>query len=522
MKKIIVNEQVLKHILMEMTKEKLAINEAISVKDAYNRFYVGEIEREIYDAAMDGTANMTPFHKLLIDVIISTNETDKNMAKALALCGAGAWRQADANKRQLMLKGAKSGELDTSSATAFIESLKNLLNTDTTTKKQMADSGLVTLYEDDAILVTCTLSYAASTKYYGMTSWCTASDIGGRYNGFYMFKRYVYCGNPEPVCVLVQVVVKNDKSQMVQFTVDRYGEIDEDCIMNREDEGITPYMLQRMIKNAGSNLTMERLLSDNDWENLCTKCGECFRKESKYWKTKTAEMAKQVQAKIDEVIGHGSVISQYEETIIEEWDEYGIDFSDEGFGDDLDINPNFIDDENFSICELHGDGDYCVIIVGPVSESFAWLDSIDDVDDEINVNTVTRRVFICVRENNRLRVIRELPNIYSSAAGRGNICRIMSKNWADYGDYSYCMINLLNGEELPYIYAPVGGLRGGYEFLRQTENPNIADIVDCRSVKKIGEIQAPTSFIWDDDVRVTTVDGQVVAVGDYLKQITGQ
>ena len=187
MKKIIVNEQVLKHILMEMTKEKLAINEAISVKDAYNRFYVGEIEREIYDAAMDGTANMTPFHKLLIDVIISTNETDKNMAKALALCGAGAWRQADANKRQLMLKGAKSGELDTSSATAFIESLKNLLNTDTTTKKQMADSGLVTLYEDDAILVTCTLSYAASTKYYGMTSWCTASDIGGRYNGFYMF-----------------------------------------------------------------------------------------------------------------------------------------------------------------------------------------------------------------------------------------------------------------------------------------------------------------------------------------------
>ena len=519
MKKIIVNEQVLKHILMEMTKEKFAINEAISVKDAYNRFYAGEIEREIYDAAMDGTANMTPFHKLLIDVIISTNETDKNMAKALALCGAGAWRQSDASKRQLMLRGAKSGELDTSSATAFVESLKNLLNTDTTSKKQMADSGLVTLYEDDAILVTCTLSYAASTKYYGMTSWCTASDIGGRYNGFYMFKRYVYSGNEEPVCVLVQVVVKNDKSQMVQFTVDRWAEIDEDCIMNREDESITPYMLQRMIKNAGSNLTVERLLSDNNWEELCTKCGECFEKETEYWKGKTAEMAKQVQAKIDKVIGHGSIISQYEETFIEEWDEYGIDFSDDGYGEDLDINANYIDDEKFSIYEIHGDSNYCVVVVGPISESFAWLDS---VDDEIGVSTVSKRVFICVRENNRLRVIRELPNIYTSASGRGNICRIMSRKWAQYGDYSYYMVNLLTGEELPYIYAPVGALRGGYEFLRQTENPNIADIVDCRSVKKIGEIQAPPFFIWDDDVRVTTVDGQIVTIGDYLKQITGQ
>ena len=69
-KKVIVSEKVLKSLLMEMAKERMALNE-IKAELAYTRFYEGKIDRETYAKIMAGSKNMTPFHKRVLDIICS-------------------------------------------------------------------------------------------------------------------------------------------------------------------------------------------------------------------------------------------------------------------------------------------------------------------------------------------------------------------------------------------------------------------------------------------------------------------
>lgn len=506
MKKVIVNEQVLRHMLMEMAKE--TVNEAISTKDAYDRFYATRLNRDTYDLAMGGTVNMTPFHKLMLEIIISNFDDNQGQANAVAAYGSNVWKNADANMRQLILKKVKSGEIDSSSPAAFMESLKSITNAGVVTKKQASANGLVTLYEDDYILITCTLSYAASTKYYGMTSWCTASDLGGRYNGFYMFKQYTSAFDGDAESCLIQIVNKRDKSQMVQMLVDYYGEIDEDNVMNKEDECVTLYMVDRMVANAGSSIKLGDFMDQQNWESLVQKTGQCVEDEREYWEAKTVEIIKQIQASIDAKVSRDDILANFTEDILNEWDEYGISNDDDLY----EVVPHYVDNSEFSVYEVHGGGDYCVVVMEPEGNEATWLNSIPD---SVGINTNGRRCMICRREGNTLRLVKRMPPVYSGAGGRGNLAELITPFNSDESDYTYYRFNFITGKSLPYTKG-TKGLTCGCEFLVNQNAEGVLDVIDTLSCKKIGEIKAVAGYVWDDEQEIDTTDGRRMTVGQFI------
>lgn len=513
MKKVILNEQLLRRMLMEMTKESIAINEAITAQDAYNRFYANRLNKDTYNLAMGGTVNMTPFHKVMLEIIISNFEGNQGQANAVAAYGSNVWKQADANMRQAILKAVKTGGLDTSSPTAFMESLKKVVSGGAETKNQTSAKGLLVLYEDDAIIITCTLSYAASTKYYGMTSWCTASDIGGRYNGFYMFRSYT-CPEYESYTAdnqcLIQIVVKNDKSRMVQMAVNQYGDIDEDNVMNKEDECISLYMVQNMIANAGSNLDLNEFMDNQEWEDLADKTVSAVNAENDYWESKTIELVKQVQAKIDSEISGPEIASYLSNGIIEGWDEYGCD-KDSGY---YDFVANYLEDEKYDAYEMHGLGDYCVIAVELQGDVSSWLNSIPR---NLGINTNEKRILICKKEDNTIKYVKTLPPVYTGVGGRANIIEIMMPYDEELG-YRYFRINAVTGEALPYE-GPSAGFVNGYEFFLENEESEVLSVVDVMSVKKVGEVVYRGRYLWDESEEIKLLDGRLVTAGQYTREL---
>ena len=294
-KKIIVNERVLKHILMEMTKESKLINEAISVANAYAKFYSTKLTEEEYDAAVKGTTNMTPFHKALLDCMISAKESQSWDWMLLGRECGEIWANADANIRQLLLKAVKSKELNPQNPNDFYEKTIEISQTKAATKAQVANNGLVTLYEDDNILITCTTTYSASQKFYGDSHWCTASDIYGQYNGYCMFIGYTV---KDDAC-LIQMVPKSNRERMFQAQAykDRFGQI---CDFEDNTAGENTMLSTMAVYQPKIQGIVDKLLTSEKVNELIQKTKVESEEDSKYWVPKTEERIAQLAEKIKE------------------------------------------------------------------------------------------------------------------------------------------------------------------------------------------------------------------------------
>ena len=305
-KKIIVNERVLKHILMEMTKETTLINEAISVANAYAKFYSTKLTEEEYNAAVKGTTNMTPFHKALLDCMIQAKEHQSWDWTLLGKDCGEIWANADANIRQLLLKAVKSKELNPKDPNGFYEKTIEISQTKAATKAQVANNGLITLYEDNEVLITCTTTYSASHKFYADSHWCTASDIYGQYNGYCMFHNYAI---RDESC-LIQIVPKNDREWMYQM---QYGKFGPGQICNFEDDGCSFDEMIDVLENKVPNIRniLDNLTTSDKINKLIERteveCGE----DSKYWIPKTEERIAELTEEINQKVN----LNDYEQTI---------------------------------------------------------------------------------------------------------------------------------------------------------------------------------------------------------------
>lgn len=181
--KVIVTEEQAKRIVKEMM-----LNE-ISSNDAYHKFYSqGDkfIQKDIYDSLMDGTTNMTPFHKMMLDAFLEGKANYNFMALA-----GDIWRSANTEMRQYMVNAASEDrEFIMENGRSLWFFLQRTKEMKSHTENSFHLRGFEVLYEDDGIRVTCTKSYTSSCRAYGDSHWCTASDMYGQYNGFEMFKRY--------------------------------------------------------------------------------------------------------------------------------------------------------------------------------------------------------------------------------------------------------------------------------------------------------------------------------------------
>lgn len=248
-KKIIINERLLRPLLMEMVKERYALNE-ISAADAYRRFYSNPdsiyISPDDYAALMDGTKDMTPFHKMILDAMVKGDINGDVLPYA-----GNIWRNASREAKMYILNSVKD---DKDFLTRNPDNLKNFLkkvsemraHTDT----QFYNNGFEILYEDDNIKVTTTKSYTSSCKEYGASHWCTASDIFGEYNGFSMF-----CSYAGGDCFLIQFVDKRDipsGSFQAQYGI-RGSSCYNLCVFNWDDQEVSEQVLAKHLRERGVN-----------------------------------------------------------------------------------------------------------------------------------------------------------------------------------------------------------------------------------------------------------------------------
>lgn len=235
------------------------INE-ISSSDAYDKFY-SEIPQNIYSAVMSDTNKMTPFHKALLDVtlnLIRHGSAEQNILEYID----GAKSRYDSltqGQKMFCVKAIKDGMFGFTDSHFDLNKILRMSakHVEVTNKKQ-AKNGLVILYDDENIMVTCTLTYAASRHYYGKTHWCTASGIDGQMSGYQSFRVYVK-NNGGDYC-LIQFVFKKIVNGMYQGMFDKnckpvdFKDFNDDGDLDTFDEiidysnSIVPDLYEKYVK----------------------------------------------------------------------------------------------------------------------------------------------------------------------------------------------------------------------------------------------------------------------------------
>jgi len=290
MKKVIVNERVLKQMLMEMTKERVLINE-ITVKDAYDKFYRNRMGEEIFNTAVGGTLNMTPYHKALLDAILTAGQQQGECSpRYVAKSGSEFWIGADPNVKQVLIKAAKSGELNPQNPEEFISKAMELSKNKVVTKAQVANEGLVKLFENDNIIITCTITYSASKKYFGDSHWCTASDVFGNFNGLCMFRKYTL----RESSVLMQFIPKKKRVNGYQIQVMANGKVRQVCNFLDGGENVDELLYNLKDYEPRIDSIFNSVVNQETVEPLLAKTQEAADEDFKKWSPK-------IQERIDEL-----------------------------------------------------------------------------------------------------------------------------------------------------------------------------------------------------------------------------
>ena len=236
----------------------------VNASQAYERFY-SMIPREEYDEIIGGETNIDKFVQFFLNAVRDDKYPPKRAAVVLDY-----FRKADPLIRQNIRNSFNAGEYDTPDEIAI--DIEYLEKGGVVNKNKFAKEGLIVLAKDENWTITCTTNYLANTHYFGNTSWCTASDRAGRYDGYEMFRRYTEHGNE----LLIQAASNTDKNEMYQMEIARpsrklsdYDDPDG-CffsqVCDKADNSITG---AKVVKRVGKIL--EDVLNDSEKMMFCLK-----------------------------------------------------------------------------------------------------------------------------------------------------------------------------------------------------------------------------------------------------------
>ena len=329
MKKIIINEDILRQIIAEMAKERKLVTE-IKVADAYTRFYQDKIPQDIYSALMKGTDKMTPFHKLCLDVLVKnvsedseTNDMWHDQYLEWAKEIGDKWAVATNDARQFLLRYIQSTKpiYSFDNFERIVMTVNKILNKSGHTEKNYSKRGLVVLYQDDNLLITCTTSYAASKETYGDSHWCTASDVFGRYNGFKMFGEYTCNSEYEDDAILVQFVDKHEREKTIQVAFSEGLGIVQAC-----DFFDNQLETQETIDYLNKIIGIDRLREIIPWDDLMEQTRDLFYEEYEYWEEKVVASIEKVSKSLKEKVKNGefeqTLLKAINEAIEKQWFNY--------------------------------------------------------------------------------------------------------------------------------------------------------------------------------------------------------
>ena len=276
----------------------------ISAEDAYRKFYSALPEQDYFNLVKLYCGNKNKFDNIIKTVLNSVRDgiCDMNTAASFVTQYKSI---TDNNIRVEFNSRFNNGDYE--DVLDMIEGLKELTETGVTTLKQMQDIGIIKVCHSQKWSVTCTTTYSANHHFFGKTSWCTASDRFGRYDGWDYFRRYIFCDpgaqsstlDREPSEVygcLVQFTSKEDKSVLFQAHINEEKKILLVC--NAKDDNIPVGEFINM--DIDDDNLINSLL--NDVPQLVELTAQAYEKERGYQNLKNDYVAKKraaMQARFD-------------------------------------------------------------------------------------------------------------------------------------------------------------------------------------------------------------------------------
>lgn len=249
----------------------------ISAEDAYKKFY-SDMPKDEYSNLVSLYGKFDNIMKALLNSIKAKNNTFDD-----ALNFIKKYKSIDNNVRIKFLQNFKNGSYE--DIDDMINGLSEIETNGADTLKTIQNMGLVTLLDDENYRLTCTTTYESSHHFYGNSSWCTASDRFGRYDGWIYFLSYLFdesTGYIEseydlltPIEISAVLIQYTDKKANKIYQVQMYssGEIGQAC--DFKDNSI-----DLVLPNDINDLIVSKL------PELIKRQRESFKREYEYQKTK--------------------------------------------------------------------------------------------------------------------------------------------------------------------------------------------------------------------------------------------
>ena len=292
--KAVLNEHDIKMMVKACVR---LLTEATRASDVYAKYYSNIIPQELWDKLVEGTEIITPFHTAVANFMVSylkqhiqfeNNQQVQKAVKELFVVAEKAneaWQKGNV-ARQFLNNTAKEKHYVYTGKRMLTDFLDKIISGSAFSEQECENlgGGLVKVYEDEKLLVTCTLSYTASHKNYSHTHWCTASGIDGEWSGYDMFVDYT-----EDDKILVQFVDKNNKSNCFQMATDGYlnenGYLDYSDLMDMYDNTADYWTLSDIFgKQSVLNACCE---ISRQFATLCDETQTCSASEYNYYRFKT-------------------------------------------------------------------------------------------------------------------------------------------------------------------------------------------------------------------------------------------
>ena len=277
--------------------EKQTLNE-ISTRDAFQKFYNGKVDADIFEELMRGQDKMTAFHKICLDLMTRDGATRELQSMVASVVG-GSWPSMNEDKKQALIEMSKDGEIEPT-IPSIGSAINNVLRERYHTTASAEKDGFQILYQDKGSKLTATYTYAANAHHYGNTEWCTASDIYGENSGWDMYKSYSMM-NDEICGVYLQLILTNERGSLVkmfQIVMEADGEFYE--AYDEEDHSVdSDYVIA--VWNKFSLIEWKDLFGEGmiDPVKLVNRARDCYAHESvfmdKFIKRKVRQLSAQIQ-----------------------------------------------------------------------------------------------------------------------------------------------------------------------------------------------------------------------------------
>ena len=282
----------------------------ISPQQAYENFY-SSIPREDFDKIVNAFGKFNAFVKLLLKFVINNEISTEECLEIIS-----NYKKLDNNSKIIITNNIKNNAY--TNADDLIYDISHTEDIVGETRVGLVNNGYDIIGKTEHFIITVTSTYEANAKYFGHTSWCTASDRLGRYDGYEQFLNYTNNS------ALYQITSTTNDKIAFQIQIYRNGHFGTMCDI--EDDSVDIDEIAAVITRYGDSPEKIFNLIIKTKDEYCEKTKQLKEIEKKYQESREQyyeEKRKRIEKRIRElntkIINDNNRVSEY---IFGKYDEF--------------------------------------------------------------------------------------------------------------------------------------------------------------------------------------------------------